>query len=258
MRIDSVLMIGAGGIGTHFAPLAYRILSHHKDGTKYMTIVDGDAYEPKNLERQAVGWGSVAENKAAALACRMRDDFAIPETARHPKDPFVAQVTNYVRDSDEAAALMLSCGQAHVDGALVVALCVDNDKTRKMFYLGARKIQRAVILIDMGNEFDTASSVLSLWFDGKCSGVSPDEVFENLISPGDRAPGGGCQALAPSTPQLLTANLLAATMGIMQLQAVLDDQPIPSMLRACLFNQDNPMSVTGSWIHLPKAEKVAT
>src|SRR5690349_3542877 len=64
-------LIGAGGTGSHFIGpvLAYLNSWHNNEGGEWnFTIIDGDSYEAKNLERQMFNPQYVGMNKAQALA----------------------------------------------------------------------------------------------------------------------------------------------------------------------------------------------
>lgn len=234
MKVRSVFCVGAGGIGTHFAPVLSRLLRNHPDGCRKIQICDGDAYEESNLTRQHVKSTAVGRNKAVVLAEEINAMHGTTLAA-----PAAVSLDHYVPSSHIATMHLglnfMDVDDPDVNGCQLVALCVDNDKTRKMFYNACRSVTHPIALVDMGNELTTASAVLSLWDHGKCVvTVAPDEIYENLRNPADRAPGGGCMAMIPSTPQLMMANVLAATMGLMQVQSILDEETFEMSLKADL------------------------
>ena len=227
MKIGSTLIIGAGGIGSHLAEPLARLLKFHANGKMDMTIVDGDVYEEGNLGRQMFSMGMIGHNKALVLSDRVASGIPLDET-----DERVVEVRDYINTDVDAAGLMLRTmpetdDELHLDQekALLLCLCVDNDATRRLFYDGVALLPEdhsPVVIIDMGNELETASAVASIWVGRKSLLASPVECYENLRNPKDRIPGGGCMALAPSTPQLMVANMAAALAGLLIVQALLD------------------------------------
>ena len=87
MKFKHVFVIGAGGIGSNLMEPLARVLAYHPDGTKNMTIVDGDVYEEKNQIRQLFDAEYVGSNKAEALATRIKEvcGFANYSTPSYPK-----------------------------------------------------------------------------------------------------------------------------------------------------------------------------
>lgn len=223
MRIKSALIVGAGGIGSHLAEPLARLLAHHPNGTTTMRIVDGDVYEEKNIERQMFPKEDVGSPKSATLARRVI-------RALGGTGVYVDAEHGYINTTADAAATILrSYKTSPSDGVPLVFLCVDNDATRRIFYDAIRTdmplAHPMLAVIDMGNSLDTSSAVTSVWKARMPLLLDPVEAYENLKKPGDRTPGGGCAAQAPSTPQLMVANMQAALAGLLVTQALLDDKP---------------------------------
>jgi len=63
----SVVVVGAGNIGSHVLPLIGRMAE-----VGFITIVDNDVYEPKNLASQHINEGDFGKSKAHAQAQRLR------------------------------------------------------------------------------------------------------------------------------------------------------------------------------------------
>ena len=62
---DKTFVIGSGGSGGHLIPALARLISYHSNTQETtLTVVDGDAYEEKNMTRQIVAPNHVGLNKA--------------------------------------------------------------------------------------------------------------------------------------------------------------------------------------------------
>jgi Dinucleotide-utilizing enzymes involved in molybdopterin and thiamine biosynthesis family 2 len=244
MKIGSTLIIGAGGIGSHLAEPLARLLTCHANARPVMRIVDGDVYEHKNAERQMFSYRDLGKNKAEALIARVHDGLPMTD-----KPVFLGtHERGYVNSDEDAAGLMMRAikdkGFIHESvqdrfgdngGALLVCLCVDNDATRRLFYDGIALLpenHRDVVILDCGNDLETATVVASFWKERKSLLASPVECYENLKNPKDRIPGGGCQAQAPSTPQLMVANMAAAFSAMLLVQALLDGKGFTDVIQS--------------------------
>ena len=233
MRFTSTLIVGAGGIGSHLAEPLARLMRFHENGGKALRIVDGDVYEEKNAERQMFSLDHVGKPKADVLGTRVWQSV----TTRDGAHEFpVNTECGYVASAEDAAGLMVrSIKDGGDEGALLVCLCVDNDATRRLFYDAFEfmpKAHRDVVILDCGNDLETATVVASFWSERKSKLVSPVEMYENLRTPNDRVPGGGCLALAPSTPQLMVANMAAAFSALLLVQALLDGRTLTDVVQS--------------------------
>lgn len=226
MKIGSTLIVGAGGIGSHLAEPLARLLLYHDDGEQHMTIVDGDSYEEKNSQRQMFPWDAMGRNKAAVLADRVNEAADLTNADA---------VEGYINSDVDAAGLMMKRYKGIGDSALLVVLAVDNDATRRLFYDGIEQLPKDhpdIVIIDAGNDLETATVSTSFWKERKSRLVSPVQKYENLRNPKDRVPGGGCMAQAPSTPQLMVANMSAALMVMLVVQALLDGKQFTDDVQA--------------------------
>lgn len=230
MKFTKQLMIGAGGIGSHLAEPLARLLSFHENGVLDLTIVDGDKYEEKNAERQMYPAADLDKNKAQSLSDRV--DLAIAlDSKDHGCDP----ICEYINDEVDAASLMMKRLPAASGESLLVLLCVDNDATRRLFYDAMALLPHehgTVCVIDCGNDLETSTVVTSFWNSRKSLLVSPVEMYENLRNPKDRTPGGGCLDQAPSTPQLMVANMTAALAALLTVQALLDGKKFTDVVQS--------------------------
>lgn len=199
-------MIGAGGTASYLINPALRYLSVHYGGTNpdvwQFGVIDGDSIEEKNLERQQFDPESIAVNKARALVGQfphMENVLAIPE---------------YLGRQNIAQFL---------DDGVIVLICVDNFKVRKLIQDWCMSLDNATI-INGGNEKSTGSCQIFIRRDGK--NVTPPITFlhpEFDQDDGDRAEMS-CQEIAelPGGEQLLATNMASGMwmlMGLIKLHS---------------------------------------
>lgn len=213
MEIARCSVIGVGGSGQQLLPSLIRLLQYHPDGTEHVTAYDGDQFEEHNAVRQIAASGSKAEQmnellKQQSLPAICEDKYVTSSTFKAMR-----------RGDDE-------------DGAHLVVASVDNDATRKMVIDILRQTPGDFLFVSPGNsdasdpDRDIKGNVL--WF-GRIGtqdiGLAPDLLFPNIEKPNDAIPRkGGCVEHAPSTPQLITANAIAAAYTLSVVQNFLDDR----------------------------------
>jgi hypothetical protein len=131
------------------------------------------------------------------------------------------QALTAIRQRDNAQGL---------DTRLVIA-AVDNDATRKMCIDVLLEQPGNFLFVTPGNSdavnAEKAIKGNVLWFgriDDKMIGINPAVLFPNIETPNDGIPRkGGCMEEAPSAPQLIAANALAAAYTLTVIQNFLDD-----------------------------------
>jgi molybdopterin/thiamine biosynthesis adenylyltransferase len=198
------MMFGVGGIGCALLPHLCRYLCHGAspggppaggDGAgrppARVTLVDGDAFEPRNAARQAFpALGNKARVKAAELAREFEPlSFrAIPE--------FVHQ--------GNAAGII---GEGDV-----VFLAVDNHRTRKVVSDHCRTL-RDVALISGGNDLTEGNVQVYLRRGGREVTAPLTRFHPEIANPRDRSPAEmSCDELERgAAPQLLFTNLAVAS-----------------------------------------------
>jgi hypothetical protein len=72
---DHIYIVGAGGITTYFLPAFIKTMAATTKHLPAIHIIDGDAVEERNLERQLFDQTAIAKNKAIALVERYRDEY---------------------------------------------------------------------------------------------------------------------------------------------------------------------------------------
>jgi hypothetical protein len=220
MPFTRTIVIGAGGTGGLLIPSLTRLLRYHPAtaGDQDITVVDGDAFEEHNRERQHIGDSQIGENKAAWIAtlCSLQGLGVTPVNA------FV----------DRPTLTQLVRGR----GPLLLVAAVDNDATRALCIEVLLASGRDFFFVTPGNSSaeDPAAAIKGqvLWFgrlNGTDYGLNPALVFPNIEHPQDAIPReGSCANQAPSAPQLLSANALAASLTLAVIQNLLDGSLDPS------------------------------
>jgi molybdopterin/thiamine biosynthesis adenylyltransferase len=185
-----IKLIGIGGIGCDLLPHLARYLQASGERAR-LTLVDGDAFEVRNGDRQAFSeLGNKAKVKALELA-RQFDDLsfrALPEFVT-PEN-----VGGVIRSGD------------------VVFLGVDNHKTRRLVSDRCRALDE-VILISGGNDY-TDGNVQVYARAGGRDVTQPLTCFHpEIADPQDRSPHEmSCDELSQeAAPQLLFTNLAVAS-----------------------------------------------
>jgi hypothetical protein len=214
---DKIFLIGVGGTGGHLAEPLTRVIAYHQSTKKaHVVLIDGDEFEEKNQTRQLVGPNQLGQNKAKAMAdlCQyvglenveFVDDFVdiisfIP-MLRESKCPLVVCAV----DNDASRLDIINA---------MISTCTKND----------------FLFITPGNSDGTEIvRGQTLWFgrvDGVNIGLNPALVYPNIEKPEDSVPHkGSCSLAAPSRPQLISANLMAAAATLAVIQNILDDTAI--------------------------------
>jgi molybdopterin/thiamine biosynthesis adenylyltransferase len=181
-----IVVIGLGGVGSVLIEKIGRFLNFAANTQADITLVDGDAYEVKNYERQEFGRvGSKAEIKAKEIGFKF-------------KNLRVSPINLYIDPMNVSSIIQ--------DGHIVF-LCVDNHKTR-MIVSNYCKTLRDITLISGGNELTDGNVQIYV----KKGGVdlTPDlcSYHPEIANPADKLPSEmTCEELAHSEPQLFFANI---------------------------------------------------
>ncbi len=186
-----VVFIGLGGIGSITAEKICRFLNYKNDNVWYITLVDGDEYEPKNMERQEFStMGSKAEVKYNDLSKK-----------------FSSLVFSYV---DEYVTKRNVAKIIPEDS--IVILGVDNHKTRKVISEHVDTLNNCVVFSG-GNDFIDGNVQIYIRKDGEKISPSLMDYHPEIQVPADKSPDEmSCEELHASEPQLYFVNLGAATL----------------------------------------------
>jgi hypothetical protein len=211
----SCTLVGCGGTGATLAPQLARLLSYHPSGPSSLDLVDADTIEEHNLERQPFG------QKTAGLS-KARETASSVHSALHA-DFLVMHHNAYL---DRPLALKFLRAESNP----LMILAVDNDATRKVSLEACDKLSGDFLWISPGNADTSAGSdvirgTVAWWGcqQGRPVGVDPRICFSNIASPADDIPRvGTCSSQAPSHPQLIAANFLAAAWTLAIVDAALN------------------------------------
>jgi len=187
----NIKIIGLGGIGSILIERLCRFLNYSQVDTNFViTLIDGDEYEDKNLERQEfTRLGNKAEIKANELRIKY-------------SNLIIEYITEYITTDT------ISRDISEED---IVFLCVDNHKTR-MVVSNYCKTLNDVILISGGNELTDGNVQIFIRKGGV--NITPDlcAYHPEIATPTDRSPDEmSCEELSKSEPQLYFTNLSVAT-----------------------------------------------
>jgi hypothetical protein len=210
---DSVFVIGVGGTGGYIAsPLARLIAYHPSTENAKVMFIDGDEFEEKNQTRQIVGDAQIGVNKARAMV-----DFCS------------FQGLNNVEYKDEFISMSSFVPLLNRSESPLVICSVDNDATREAVIAAIESSckEKDFFFLTPGNS-DTIeeSRGQTLWYGkiaGQQYGINPALVYPNIENPVDSIPEkGSCALNAPSRPQLISTNFMAAGITLMCIQNILD------------------------------------
>ena len=227
MNISHTLFVGCGGTGSYLAEPLTRLLAYSfaVEGVT-ITFCDGDQFEPINAVRQKMDLAKDAgNNKAEVIADQV--------ASMHSRDNVIQSHPDFISPSWLADWLLNEAG----DCPMIVA-CVDNDATRKIIcdaLEAAKAFLPSFFFITPGNHAGTPADPARVegqvlwwgWTEGTEFGINPAKLYPNIENPAEPSPvRGTCTANAPSQPQLIAANSMAAaaTLSVVSslLQAKID------------------------------------
>ena len=226
MNIDSTHVIGCGGTGGHLVPLLARLLQYHPNANAGLTVHDGDSFEAHNAARQPMGDAAIDQPKANWIQQLCSQQGLTITASPHYMDR--ARLERLLQRSTGTTCLIAA---------------VDNDATRKLCLDTLEDSSGDWLFITPGNAGadDPINAIRGnvLWYGrvrGVTYGMNPAQVFPNIEQPNDDIPkDGGCMLAQPSSPQLITANAMAATLTLAVIQNVLDDL-LPPEASTLFFN----------------------
>jgi molybdopterin/thiamine biosynthesis adenylyltransferase len=185
-----IIIIGAGGIGSHLLPSLCRYLDNvHND--VHIVILDGDRFEPKNADRQHfTSFG----NKAEATRDLLKGQFPKLDIAARPVFLTEGNAFAYVQEGD------------------VVFSCVDNHATRRLISEHASTLND-ITVISGGNEYADGNVQVFVRSGGRNRTPPLTHLHPEIANSKDRNPDEmSCEELAQAgSPQLIFTNLAAAS-----------------------------------------------
>lgn len=239
--MKNIIVIGCGGIGYHLAPTLVRFLEYSEvPSTVY--FVDRDSIEEKNLARQ-YGPKSVGLGKAKALVNLLTDQLqpknvvlkSVPEVFS-PRTLRTAKNWYWTTESD-------------------VFVGVDNHATRLFVQEEALKL-RDVAVFTGGNEYHDGQCQVFIRRDGKNLTPPINDVHPEMATSQGKFPDDpSCMVEAESQPQLVLANMLAATSMLCAWWSLHWRTQAQPTVNEILFDATGP-SMKPVWSRSLKKEKV--
>ena len=194
-------------VGQLAGPLG-RSLASRPEPHPLLVLVDGDAFEAGNLNRQACTIGDLGTNKAEVLA-----------QVAHAAGLASQAISSFIDETNVRSIVR--------EGDLVL-LAVDNHRARALVdrHLGALD---DATLISGGNDETDGNVQLVRRRDGWSVDGHLTEVRPELreAADGQERRVVGCQVLAAESPQLLVTNLLVASAMLACLWQVLERGSVP-------------------------------
>jgi molybdopterin/thiamine biosynthesis adenylyltransferase len=183
-------VIGVGGIGCALLPHLARYLQAKGEAAR-VTLVDGDAFEARNADRQTFGR---LGNKATVKAMELAQQF---------EGLSFRAVAEYLTPENVEAAFQ---------SGDVVFLGVDNHATRRVVSDRCQKLAE-VTLISGGNDYTDGNVQVYLRRAHRDVTLPLTRLHPEIADPKDRSPHElSCEELSRgAAPQLLFANLAVAS-----------------------------------------------
>ena len=199
---ERIVLVGLGGIGSPLVPSLVRYLAFRPEPRPMLVLVDGDAYEPSNRERQVFPEGAIGSNKAEALAEAYRGGLTLQAVADYLTEANAATV---IRDGD------------------IVLLAVDNHWTRFVVDRHLATLDE-VTLISGGNDETDGNVQLVRRHNGAYvdGGLAESHAEIGRATETEFAARNGCERQADERPQLVVTNLMVASAMLNCLWAVLE------------------------------------
>lgn len=209
--IFNMIVIGAGGTGSYFLKEFARFVasSHKIDKTKiFVTVVDGDRVEEKNLERQNFFSDSLNQYKAEEMVSLIIETFDVTNFVAC--NEYILSEEN-IQDIYTKTYDIFGLDRRSKEGIVPVIIgCVDNHQARTSMEHFFKSTPNCVYY-DSANEFSSGEVVFS--YKNGAQIVSPvrshyfPDMSENI---GKSVVEMSCSELNSVAPQHLATNMKAA------------------------------------------------
>ena len=201
-----VAVIGLGGIGSCLVPHLARLMAYSDKLPKKLMLIDGDSFQESNASRQDFRKDGLLMNKAIAWSGRLAKEFPQLE---------LSGVSEYLTPANARGMVK--------DGSILM-LCVDNHASRLLAQERASQL-KDVWLISGGNDYTDGNVQAFVKRGGRILAPSISIFHPEISAPTDKRPDElGCGEMVSSMPQLLTANLMAASLMLNALYALSVDK----------------------------------
>lgn len=215
-----VMIVGAGGTGGNFAKEFARYAAfYQKEGCSIKTVlIDGDAVEAKNQERQPFLSEDVQQNKAVVLATAIQETFGLKDFYAYP---------HYINDGKDLAALYQNLAKTEYHSASisipVLIGCVDNHRARQCMHKFF-EMRPTIFYFDSANEFSVGEIVLAAKVFNKILAPDRCHYFPDVLTDTSKSASElSCGAVNLSAPQHLATNLMAANLLLCSAVLLLGD-----------------------------------
>lgn len=198
-KFDTVVVIGCGGIGSHFLPPFVRFLASLDETVRptVVKLVDGDKYASSNTNRQEFVAKHVGVNKAESQFVKLNAYYAgLLQFLAVPEYVGADNVANIITEN------------------AVVFLGVDNHVCRRIVSAHCQTLKN-ITIITGGNEMTDGNVQLYVRRDGKDITPPIEKRHPEILTTedGDRS-AMSCEELEqlPSGGQVIFANQMASTL----------------------------------------------
>jgi molybdopterin/thiamine biosynthesis adenylyltransferase len=194
--MNRIVVVGLGGIGSWVLQGLCPFLNYQQEAYT-LILVDGDEYEPKNHTRQVF---TELGPKADVQAKWIIENF--PKLGIKSVPEFVS--ANGAKETLPIARV--------IESGDTVFSCVDNHKTRRVLAKYCEKLDD-IVLISGGNEYSDGNSQVFIRKDKENLTATLTKYHPEMEDPKDKAPFElSCEEAAVSSPQLIFANMTAASL----------------------------------------------
>ena len=211
------IVIGCGGIGSWLTHGLARALNFQAPGSQ-LILVDGDSFEPKNVERQSF---VTQGNKAVALRTDIQP--LVRETFILARPAWIVPEGSVAPDAEEDESTRLTAEQLLRENDHVF-LAVDNFAARKLVFDAAAKLN-TINIYTGGNDDRLFGSVYHYCRrNGEDVTLHPAVLHDEFANPPDRNPGElSCQERSKleGGTQLLAVNMGVASWLLAKASTVL-------------------------------------
>ena len=208
MVFDYIDVVGVGGIGSALIEPLVRLLIYSNDTPKTLVLWDGDVIEDTNLNRQHFANHDIGKFKVFAIRDRLSD--IISNSSLNLKTrKFYLNESIYTKELLER------------QGRTLVITSVDNVKTRSDVMKAIRAVGVDVVMISPGNGLDDGQVISWGLIGGEEYGTCRLDFDIDYQKPPDAIPNS-CMSNYSSTPQLITANNMAASITLMLIHRLLE------------------------------------
>jgi hypothetical protein len=221
-----VVLVGAGGTGCLLAPALARLIKYHKttQGASFH-VVDADTFEESNQTRQPVSAQDVGKSKVDVLSSLLAAQDLDCNVLRAYMDRVLA--ADYIARATETVLFIAA---------------VDNHATRRDICIAAEEADNvAVIMPGNCDDEDMPGGIYGqVWwwlkqYGTTLTGANPRERYPVVNTPLNVPRVGSCSSNAPSSPQLLSSNMLAAAWTLAVIQNMLDGK-LPAACHSTSFD----------------------